>query len=614
MLRPLRLLLAAWLALLCVSLPGDALMPGQETVLFRGAPGTVAQCTSANGILTSVGSIAVLTFNANDTVTCPVGFTGQLIVVGGGGGASSGGGGAGQYVYKSRFVVPAGSTTIVIGSGGAGANPNSANAASGSQSSFGSVVALGGGPGAKINVTTVPTGGGSGGGCGSSSSAACTGGVASNGSNGGNITLSTVASPFPSAGGGGAVAAGNPPAAANASGAGGAGIVNPIDGVPLAGGGGGGMYNTGLGFAAGGLGGGGYGSNGSGSIAGSPGITATGGGGGGGSSGAIGSAGGSGVVKLASTGGVPYVGPCDILAAAGTPCVAAHSVVRKMFAADTGNAFIVQRTSDSTFLNISFQQNSLTDVSGVPFFCVGTICNLFSICDQVTNTCSGTGNNLPALGPSYTTYATITQPNGIVTPKVFTNPNSAVFRNRANSIKSGSNAIPTGNSSTTEYMVINTSDGVSPFCCGTYGNMEATVADTGNGHMFALSYTTQTVGHAGTPPGPWPGVDWENGIYSYGPTVVAGDPLTVLAKYNSGNTTWTLKSGDATAGGLTTLNNSAPPAGYTAAFEGGLSLGEGGDGSASKTSWEEGAITASPTTDATDALIQANIVAVYGAK
>jgi non-reducing end alpha-L-arabinofuranosidase len=46
-------------------------------------------------------------------------------------------------------------------------------------------------------------------------------------------------------------------------------------------------------------------------------------------------------------------GPCDIYAAAGTPCVAAHSTTRALFAAYSGPLYQVRRSSDNTTANIS---------------------------------------------------------------------------------------------------------------------------------------------------------------------------------------------------------------------------------------------------------------------
>src|SRR5713101_5324292 len=45
--------------------------------------------------------------------------------------------------------------------------------------------------------------------------------------------------------------------------------------------------------------------------------------------------------------------PCDIYAAGGTPCVAAHSTARALFAAYSGRLYQVQRASDNATSDIS---------------------------------------------------------------------------------------------------------------------------------------------------------------------------------------------------------------------------------------------------------------------
>lgn len=45
--------------------------------------------------------------------------------------------------------------------------------------------------------------------------------------------------------------------------------------------------------------------------------------------------------------------PCDIYAAAATPCVAAHSTVRALYAAYNGPLYQVKRASDAATTNIS---------------------------------------------------------------------------------------------------------------------------------------------------------------------------------------------------------------------------------------------------------------------
>src|SRR5690242_11550955 len=45
-------------------------------------------------------------------------------------------------------------------------------------------------------------------------------------------------------------------------------------------------------------------------------------------------------------------GPCDIYAAGGTPCVAAHSTTRALFASYNGALYQVRRASDGATMNI----------------------------------------------------------------------------------------------------------------------------------------------------------------------------------------------------------------------------------------------------------------------
>src|SRR5690242_17592639 len=58
---------------------------------------------------------------------------------------------------------------------------------------------------------------------------------------------------------------------------------------------------------------------------------------------------------LAGAGASPALaasGPCDIFAAGGTPCVAAHSTTRALFASYNGPLYQVRRASDNATLNI----------------------------------------------------------------------------------------------------------------------------------------------------------------------------------------------------------------------------------------------------------------------
>ena len=76
-------------------------------------------------------------------------------------------------------------------------------------------------------------------------------------------------------------------------------------------------------------------------------------------------------------------GPCDLLASA-TPCVAAYSTTRALYAAYTGNLYQVTRQSDGTTTNIAV----LTDGTGYAAaaiqdaFCANTTCTITRIYDQ----------------------------------------------------------------------------------------------------------------------------------------------------------------------------------------------------------------------------------------
>merc|ERR1711934_171753 len=95
---------------------------------------------------------------------------------------------------------------------------------------------------------------------------------------------------------------------------------------------------------------------------------------------------------------------------------------------------------------------------------------------------------------------------------------------------------------------------------------------------------------------------------------ISGPPKAgAMAKGKQGS--FALKGANAQSGGLTTLYDGARPAGYEVMKkQGAIILGIGGDNSCSAVgTFYEGAMTATYTTDATDAAVQASIVAAgYG--
>src|SRR5579875_124719 len=87
--------------------------------------------------------------------------------------------------------------------------------------------------------------------------------------------------------------------------------------------------------------------------------------------------------------------PCDIYAAGGTPCVAAHSTVRALFSGYNGNLYQVQRASDNATLNIGvLSPGGYANAAAQDSFCAGTMCYITIIYDQ-----SGHGNDLTQAPP-----------------------------------------------------------------------------------------------------------------------------------------------------------------------------------------------------------------------
>jgi hypothetical protein len=225
----------------------------------------------------------VQSFTATGTTSwiSPITSNVRVLVVGGGASGDGGGGGAGAVIHHTSYPVVLGNSyTVIVGSGGVHNGSNGSYAGAGAASTFGNIVANGGGPAGYGNAGRVNTANGSGGGGAYVNLAAGTAGnsVASGGtifvSNGGAGGSSTSAG-----GGGGAGGVGGNAQTSTLGGAGGIGISNDITGSPIFYGGGGGGGGNG-GVASGGVGGGGNGANAPGQGV-SSGLANTGGGGGG---------------------------------------------------------------------------------------------------------------------------------------------------------------------------------------------------------------------------------------------------------------------------------------------------------------------------------------------
>jgi hypothetical protein len=84
------------------------------------------------------------------------------------------------------------------------------------------------------------------------------------------------------------------------------------------------------------------------------------------------------------------VGPCDIYGAGGTPCVAAHSTVRAMYAEYSGPLYEVKRLSDNSTKDITvLRKGGVADSAAQDSFCGSAACVIWRIYDQ-----SPKGNHL----------------------------------------------------------------------------------------------------------------------------------------------------------------------------------------------------------------------------
>ena len=311
-------------------------------------------------------------------------------------------------------------------------------------------------------------------------------------------------------------------------------------------------------------------------------------------------------------------GPCDIYAAGGTPCVAAHSTTRALYGSYNGRLYQIRRSSDGKTADVGpLAAGGVANAAAQDSFCANTKCVITVIYDQ-----SGHGNNLTqapgggaAGGPDNLANATgaPTMLGGHKAYGVYVAPGTG-YRNDHTS------GVATGDWPEGEYAVLDGTHSDSG-CCFDYGNAETSARDTGNGHMEAIYFGTSKVWGYGTGTGPWIMADMENGLYSgakHGYN--ANDPTiryrytTAIVKGEAGH--WSIRGANAQSGGLSTFYSGARPSGgYNPMHkEGAILLGIGGDNSKSSAgTFYEGVMTSGYPSDATENAVQANITAVrYG--
>ena len=257
--------------------------------------------------------------------------------------------------------------------------------------------------------------------------------------------------------------------------------------------------------------------------------------------------------------------PCDIYAAGGTPCVAAHSVVRALYGTYNGPLYQVRRTSDTTLKKDIYpvSPGGYANAATVDSFLKGTTGGTVSkIYDQSTNK-----NDLTVSlwGSAYTspekeTPATRSKDTISRHPvyPLYTQPGEGYRNNHTTGVATG--AQPEG------MYVVASGKHVNNGCCWDYGNAESDANAGGKktGVMEALYFGSSCWFSPCNGNGPWMFADLEWGLFQ-GSATNGTTNISLPYKYTSGflkgdKTTYTIRGADATATTLTLLGSTDRPA------------------------------------------------------
>lgn len=324
-------------------------------------------------------------------------------------------------------------------------------------------------------------------------------------------------------------------------------------------------------------------------------------------------------------------GPCDIYTAAGDPCVAAHSTTRALYASYNGPLYQILRQTDGKTLDIGLVQpvgspfpdaGGYADAAAQDAFCANTYCWITTIYDQspkhndLTQAPRG-GFSGPAMGGFNNLPLADMAPITVMGHKVygvFIEPGMGL---RQNDVK----GTAVDDQAEGQYWVINGMH-FNSGCCFDYGNAEIDSRDDDNGTMETAYFGNAIPWYSGSGHGPWIMTDQENNLVGCVNTDgTKGCPnlpsitwrfVTAMAKGEPHR--WASLGGNAQKGALSVMFD-GPRVNATydpMRKQGAILLGNGGDNSnSSQGTFYEGAMTAAGTfpTDATDQLVQANIVA-----
>lgn len=355
--------------------------------------------------------------------------------------------------------------------------------------------------------------------------------------------------------------------------------------------------------------------------------------------------------------------PCDIYAAAHTPCVAAYSSTRALFAAYDGPLYQVQRASDGRTRDIAVSsRGGYADATAQDRFCAGTSCAISRIYDQTPdhNTLVPQAPTLEPYSNTVWSHAPVNASalpikagghNGYGLKFVDDSPTKFPCFTAATCLGSKGEAYNNGNERARGVATNGQAEGVYAVfggtftgnqCCFDFGNSEIKGTDDGNGTMDALNFSRDCWDACGPNGGPWVEADLENGMFMTGQTTSrpeaptafiggsfrSGDgwccdstsknlamryPFVTAMLDNPGSKTFAIRGAKADADRLTTFYDGPVPPGHGYSpmrQEGGIILGSGGDQGTTDGEFFEGAMTRGVPTAAAQAAVQRSIASV----
>jgi len=306
--------------------------------------------------------------------------------------------------------------------------------------------------------------------------------------------------------------------------------------------------------------------------------------------------------------------PCDIYAAASpaTPCVAAYSTTRALYASYTGSLYQVTRQSDGTTSNIGVLSDGYANAAIQDSFCANTTCTITEIYDQTSDhnnltpappggESGGPGPNGYDLPASASALPVIAGGHKVYGIYIFSGTGYRNDTTTGIAVKGEPEGV---------YMV-SSANNLNTLCCLDFGNAETSNDDTGASDMDALNIICPSMPCTN----PDVGLDMENGIYPFNtstPFTVSGTQFITAMAWNDGQHYYQVYGGNSQSGGLTSSGSLTLPNGYSPMNQqGAILLGMGGDNTHIDSGYFfEGVMTTGTPSTTSMSNVQANIVSV----